>query len=399
MFPKNVVYASDRSTSLRVALITNIPAPYRLPVYELLAAQDGIQLTLFFCSGREADREWDLKRLSVPHFFLKERVLHWRGRFIHSNLDIWRALAAFRPDVVVTTGFNPTHLLAFLFVRLRGLKHISMTDGTAASEARHTFIHRSVRRIVYRRTQAFVGASDGSFELYRQYGVPPPAMFKSQLCANNAAFSQVPSNSSSAPRDFDFIFCGRFAEGKQPLFAIEVARLTARLIGRRVRMLLVGSGELGERMRHEASLCAEWVEAHFTGFALQAELPTHYAKAKLLLFPSLGDTWGVVANEACAAGVPVLVSPHAGVAGELIRDGLTGRVLRLDSEVWALAAAVLLNDPVSWQRMSERCWAAVQPYTYKDAANGLADAISFAVTNTSTGEKTGAAKRAEAGQP
>lgn len=362
---------------MRVAIVTNIPAPYRLPMYELLAAKHDIGLNLFFCSAREADREWDLNRLEVPHVFLRPRVIRWRHRFIHANPDLWPALSAFRPDVVVTTGFNPTHLLAFWFACARGLRHVAMTDGTAASESSLTFIHRWARRFVYRRTQAFVGASDGSFELYRQYGLVPSVMFKSQLCANNAAFADAPV----VPREFDFIFCGRFVAGKLPLFALEVATKTSQRLGRRVRMLLVGSGPLEAQMRQAAELNVEHIEAQFTGFALQAELPGHYARARLLLFPTVGDTWGVVANEACAAGVPVLVSQRAGVAGDLVRDGENGRVLPLDATLWSEAAATLLSQQTEWERMSASARSAVESYTYAQAAEGLALAIALAAKN------------------
>lgn len=358
----------------RVALVTNIPAPYRLPVYGLLAAQPGLDLRLFFCSERESDRAWELGRIQVPHVFLRERVFSWRGRFIHANVDVWAALRAFRPDVVVTTGFNPTHLLAFAYARLHSARHVAMTDGTLASEAGLSVVHRWIRRHVYRRTEACVGASEGSLAIYRQYGVPAASMFKSQLCANNEAFASV----AEATRDVDFIFCGRFAAGKLPLFAIQVAVLAATQLGRRVRLLLVGSGPLDASLRQAVARVADRVDAEFAGFATQAELPGHYARARLMLFPTAGDTWGVVANEACAAGLPVLVSPQAGVAGDLVLDGQNGRVLPLDATRWALAAAELLSDEAAWQRMSRCSLDRVRPYTYANAARGLADAVAHA---------------------
>ena len=368
---------------LRVALVTNIPAPYRLRMFELLAAEPGIELKLFFCSQREPDREWDLRPLRALHVYMRERVLAWRGRFIHANPDVWPLLGAFRPDVVITTGFNPTHLLAFAFAKLRGARHVAMTDGTAMSEAKLTFVHRWIRRRIYRRTDAFVGASDGSFALYRQYGVPKMSMFKSHLCADNAAFAGVTAIPTvptvptvpHPPRDVDFIFCGRFVAGKLPLFAIEVAAATAQRLGRPVTLLIVGSGELEARMRIAVDLVSNQVHAHFAGFAAQAALPGHYARAKVLLFPTLGDTWGVVANEACAAGLAVIVSPQAGVAGELVRDGVNGRVLPLDADLWAEAASTLLRDTATWEQMSRRSRQLVLPYTEVNAALGIARAV------------------------
>ena len=375
---------------VRVALVTNIPAPYRVLVYELLAVHPGIDLKLFFCSAREADREWDVAPLRVPHVTLTERVIRWRGRFIHVNPDIGAQLRAFAPEVVITTGFNPTHLLAFWHARRCGAQHIAMTDGTAQSEATLSALHRWVRRVVYRRTAAFVGASEGSMALYRLYGVAPAAMFKSHLCADNTAFAEFAARAELGaraglpptpppPRDVDLIFCGRFVAGKLPLFAIDVAAATAQLLGRRVRLLMLGSGELLDPMRRRARQANRLVEVEFAGFVRQADLPGHYARARVMLFPTLGDTWGVVANEAGAAGVPVLVSAQAGVAGDLIRDGENGRVLPLHVPRWAKAAARLLSDAALWRQMSRRSLEQVRPYSYANAAQGLADAVRFAM--------------------
>lgn len=363
----------------RVAIVTNIPAPYRLPVYEALSGEPGVALRVIFCSGREPDRDWDLATPRFEHQFLQQRFVTVAGRFVHANLDVWQALQAGQPDVVVTTGFNPTHLLAFAWARRRGAVHVAMTDGTACSERSLTAAHRAVRRHVYARSAAFVGASEGSFDLYRSYGVRPSAMFKSHLCADNAAFARAVTGA----RDIDLMFCGRFVAGKQPLFALQVACATARRLGRRLRMLFVGSGEMDAALRHAAAQSAELVTCEFAGFAMQSALPQHYARASVLLFPTLGDTWGVVANEACAAGVPVITTAAAGVAGELVRDGQSGRVLALDVAPWAAAAAELLSDHELRERMAMRALELVQPYNHANAAQGLAAAIRHALRGQS----------------
>ena len=53
------VWASS-STVVRAALVTNIPAPYRMPVYRLVANEPGIELKVFFCASKEPDREWNV---------------------------------------------------------------------------------------------------------------------------------------------------------------------------------------------------------------------------------------------------------------------------------------------------------------------------------------------------
>ena len=362
---------------LRVAIVTNIPAPYRLPVYEALAADPQIELTVFFCSGREPDREWDLSAARFEQIYLRERFISFRGRFIHVNPDVWGALRTFRPDVVITTGFNPTHLLSYLYARINGAKHIAMTDGTLDSEAKLSWLHRSVRRRVYAGTQSFIGASNGSLNLYRSYGIDETRLFKSHLCANNAAFYLRPA----PEKKYDFIFCGRFVEIKNPLFVLEVARQVAIRLGRKITFIFVGSGELETNMRATATEITAEVEAVFPGFAKQDELPRLYGTARIFMFPTQWDPWGVVANEACAAGLPILVTPVAGSAGELVLDGENGFILPLDLNRWVDAATILLTDHDLYARFSKRSRELVAEYNYENAALGISNAVLAAVAS------------------
>ena len=122
------------------------------------------------------------------------------------------------------------------------------------------------------------------------------------------------------------------------------------------------------------------VDAQFHGFALHKELPALYRSARIFLFPTYADVWGVVANEACAAGRPVIVSPHAGVAGELVVDGQNGFVSPLDPYLWAEQAVKLLSNADLWESFSKRSLALVREYTFDNAAQGLVDACRCALS-------------------
>ena len=242
----------------RVALVTNIPTPYRLVVYDLLSTEADIDLKLFYCSDREPNRDWDIAESSVPSHYLRENYITLANRVVHINLDIWPNLRSFKPEFVITSGFNPTHLVAMAYAWLNGAKLITMTDGTFRSEKELTLIHRLVRRLSFSRAHAFVGASESSFDMYKSYGIQPQRMFKSHLCANNPAFL----SQHHAPKVVDFIFCGRLVGVKNPLFALDVARESARRLGRRVSIILVGSGQLEEAIRQQALVMHEDVDVH-----------------------------------------------------------------------------------------------------------------------------------------
>jgi glycosyltransferase involved in cell wall biosynthesis len=183
-------------------------------------------------------------------------------------------------------------------------------------------------------------------------------------------------------KKFDFIFCGRMVEAKNPLFALHVAQDVARRLGRKVSILFVGSGVQEEMVKSEALLHPDLIDTEFHGFAAQHELPSLYRSARIFLFPTLADVWGVVANEACAAGLPVIVSPHAGVTDELVLDGENGFICELEVGAWAERAELLLTQPAVYQRFSRRSRSLVNEYTFENAALGLVAACRHAYSGS-----------------
>lgn len=156
---------------------------------------------------------------------------------------------------------------------------------------------------------------------------------------------------------------------------MEVAREVAIRLGRRTSIDFVGSGVMETEMRDYAGEISDLVDTRFHSYISQSELPRRYADARILLFPTEADVWGVVANEACATGLPVIVTPYAGVARELVVDGSNGYVRDLDLAAWTDAAVDLLTDEAKYQRFSHSSLARVGKYTFDNAALGLANAI------------------------
>lgn len=366
---------------MRLAIITNHPPPFRIPVYEIIGNMPGIELQAIFCSRREPNRQWRLPPLRFNHVFLREHFVTRGDNFIHNNLDVLSALHRFAPDAIVTTGFNPTYLYAFSYAMAKGIAHVPMTDGTDVSERALSAWHKRIRRFVYRRSQAFIAASAGGQRLYESYGVAPQRCFRSCLCIDNEEYLR---DATHEEKKYDFIFCGRIVEGKNPLFALRVAHEAARSMGRKISILFVGSGSQEDRVRKEAALMADMVQADFNGFAGQNELPALYRSARLFLFPTLADVWGVVANEAAAAGLPIIVSPHAGVAGELVQHGDNGFVCELDVKLWSRHAVLLLTQPAVYERFALRSRALVSQYTFEQAAAGLVSACRVALDGSET---------------
>ncbi len=353
-----------------VTYIGNNPTPYRIPVFNAVGGTPDFRFVVLFSTPREPIRDWDLPAMTHEHSFMVSRYFAFRKEFVHVNLDVFTQLYRLQPDLIIISGFNPTCVFAFLYSLWSGCKLGLMIDGTPESEGHLSIAHRLLRRLVCPRLSLFLGPSDQTLKLFDSFGAQPDQKFKSHLCANNAAFRAAAPGTAT----FDLMFCGRFAEGKNPEFAIEVAELLSHRLNRTVSLLMVGSGPLDEVVRQHASR-AKGVLCEFPGFATQSQLPELYRKAKVFLFPTSVDTWGVVANEACASGLPVVVSPHAGVVGELVIDGCNGYVRPLDAASWVNAIAPLLTQPELYATMAAKSLELVNSYTYDHAAQSTIEGI------------------------
>ncbi len=112
--------------------------------------------------------------------------------------------------------------------------------------------------------------------------------------------------------------------GRKGLFAFfDILREWAlRHEGRTVNLWIAGVGDLRDGLEKYAF--PRNVAVTFLGAVAYDDLPNVYAECGLLVFPTLADEWGMVVNEAMAAGLPVLGSVYSQAVEELVREGRNG---------------------------------------------------------------------------
>ncbi|OOY06990.1 hypothetical protein BMI85_15765 [Thioclava sp. DLFJ4-1] len=89
-------------------------------------------------------------------------------------------------------------------------------------------------------------------------------------------------------------------------------------------LMLVGDGVEREVLKGLVASAGLNDKVIFTGFREYNEMPELYHASGALILPSHVEQWGLVVNEAMAAGLPVLVSKNAGAAGDLVHKGENG---------------------------------------------------------------------------
>lgn len=365
---------------MKVAFLINIVTPYTHRLFERLGEGLGGGLDVFACSESEPGRHW---MLDPPVTYARRALAGLRLHrsyvsHIYLNPGIVPALLRTRYDVVLISDFSPTMMLASICARLRGIPVVISTDGQPDTDpGRTSIVHRIARRLVVPASAAGVGASRGSLALLEAYGLPPGAGFLSPI---TPGWDYTLPSPDFAARPFDLLFCGHLDDDRKGLlFFLEVVEaLVAR--GRAPSVRVTGDGPL--RGVAEARLAAAGVTARFDGYLAQDALAEAYTSAKLFLFPSRGDPWGLVANEAIQCGTPVIASLHAQSALELVGPSGAGVVLPLDVTAWADATGHYLDDPDAWEAARDSAARVTRDFSLDAMANGFLSAFAR-VTATS----------------
>lgn len=178
------------------------------------------------------------------------------------------------------------------------------------------------------KTAYFIGVSDFSLNILRPH---LPATTPARVVGNPVECEKFEPAPVADNRDFFFV--GRFEQEKGALLfaqAVEAADASARF---------VGDGSLLPALR---AVCPS---GRFTGWLPPEQLRAQLRSARALVFPSLWyETLGMVAVEALATGIPVIVSDR-GAATDFVSHAVNGlHFAHGSAKALAAQIAVLKDD-------------------------------------------------------
>jgi len=150
-----------------------------------------------------------------------------------------------------------------------------------------------------------------------------------------------------------FLASARFVPKKNLLGLVDAFALY-RKRGGNWNLVIVGDGLLRPELESRVDHFGIHEFVHLAGFRQYDELPAYYGLASAFVLPSTIEQWGLVVNEAMAAGLPVIVSDVCGCAPDLVVDGETGFVVPPIADSIAEALVKLAGDPDRALEMGRR---------------------------------------------
>jgi glycosyltransferase involved in cell wall biosynthesis len=344
---------------VRIAIISSHPIQYQAPLFRKLALH--LDLQVFFAhratpvdqakAGFGVDFDWDVDLLSgYAHEFLPN-VARRPGLDLFSGCDtpeIGARLQAGSFSAVLVQGwYLKTYLQAIAGAKRLGIPVLARGDSQLLTP--RSPLKRAAKSIVFpgflRLFNAALYVGERSRQYWTHYGYPQSRLFfsphsvdtewfglRSTIDAKNALRARL----GIPPEKKIALFAGKLVPLKRPLDVIAAAARINRQ-GHDLGVLVAGAGPLETAMTTTAKAAS--VTLYMLGFCNQTEMPGVYAAADVLILPSERETWGLVANEALACGLPIILSDAVGSAPDLAADGLAGRVFPA-SDVVALAESI-----------------------------------------------------------
>jgi 1,2-diacylglycerol 3-alpha-glucosyltransferase len=322
------------SVSPSVVVLFHRIGPYHLA--RLAAAGARCALTAVELSAVDHTYAWspvegapNFKRITL---FPDEDVERKNGSDVRTGVH--HALAEAAPDVVAIPGWSQPGALAALLWCLRNERPaVLMSESAMGDDVRWRSREATKRRVVRLFSSALVGgAPHGAYACV--LGLSPGIVFAGYDAVDNQHFARGARQARRAgarwrarlglPKRF-FLASARFVAKKNlgGLLAAYAA-YRQRTGANAWHLVLLGDGDLRaelERRIAQADLAGSVI---LPGFKQYDELPVYYGLASAFVHASTSEQWGLVVNEAMAAGLPVLVSARCGCAPDLVQDGVNG---------------------------------------------------------------------------
>lgn len=262
-----------------------------------------------------------------------------------------RALAKLRPTVVFVNGWSLRDAIAMhAWCFTHRVARVLVAESTWEDKPRNRVLESVKKLIIGGCGAAFVGGQPQTRYLKR-LGFPEDRILQGCGVVDNRHFASARREVGRQGR-WLLTVC-RFVPEKNLLPAARAfLRFAAvRPANEAWHWTIVGYGSQAASLREFASTSQGRLSIE--DFKAYEELPTVYANADLYFHPSIYEPWGLVVNEAMAAGLPVLVSRKCGCAEDLVHPEV-GWVFDPHSEEAIMAglhAAALGFD--RWRKMGE----------------------------------------------
>lgn len=343
------------------------PTPYILGLWEEMRAQAGGGDSICFVH-ENLSQGWNLDLSRHPGAVLLA------GGPARRLWNLARRVCDRRVRLVHLAGWSGPYLLAaLLLAKIRGIPVFVETDTPQKpGEPRwKAAVKAAAYPALFSGVTGFLPAGTRQARYLESFGVAPARIRIARMTvdvekiAAGVARTRQSTGGESAggTPGAVFLYIGRLVPGKGPDLLVQAF---STLQQSNVSLVVAGDGPLRQAIvaAAERDPRIQWI-----GRKTPGELIAVMAVSDVLVLPSVYESWGLVVNEAMAAGLPVIATDAVGCVDDLVFDGSTGYVVPAgDAHALALAMSAIAANPDERRRMGENASRVIAPWTLANEA-------------------------------
>jgi glycosyltransferase involved in cell wall biosynthesis len=381
--------AEGATRRYRVAVVNTHPIQYFAPLYAYLNTNcPEIELEVLYLSdcslrnardpGFAAELTWDIDMLAgYRSRFLGRNYgsVEPRGFWSLRTVGVWGAIRNGGYDLVWLHGYNHAALILAAMaakwssakLALRGDSHLLLNAPGPRRAARNAIISA-----MFKAFDCFFAVGERNRDYYRYLGVPERKIYSLPYAVDNERFAPPPRTRRPGPPRI--LFASKLIERKDPASLVEAAAiLRDRNVD--VDIEVAGSGPLLEKIQQMAQ-DRGLENITFRGFVNQSLMPDLLANSDIFVLTSSWEPFGLIVNEAMAAGMLAVVSHDVGCSLDLVEPGISGARVRSNCPVeLANALQLLIERRHEWPQMIAAARKKIDRYSFAHCATGLREAL------------------------
>lgn len=337
--------------------------PYRLPVWRALGERCHLDVFLLEppeLGGVHAEgRSQDWQATSGETYSVRHLRTHRIARGAEHHYTLLESGLLRGYDAVLLGGWDsPAYWQLLTEARLMRKRVVGFYESHGGSSRFSTGPIATARSRFFRSLDAVVVPGPAAGAAIASFGVPGHDIVEGFNAVDIESFR--PDAAAPEPPRGSFLYVGQLIPRKCPDTLLRaVATLPPE-----VRLTLVGEGEMEGELRDLAASLGVTDRVDFAGYVPYAELPGVMHRHAHLVLPSYEEVWGLVVNEALAAGEHVVVSEKCGVAQSV--RGMSGVFLCSPHES-SIAAACRASYEAWHGRIAEPEIIAKTPEAFAEA--------------------------------
>lgn len=284
--------------------------------------------------------DWKPTEVNVPYprIILSDRPSQYESisQLFGLIRALFLALNETQPDVVVLNGYQqPATLAALVWSKLNRKPTILLSE-SKEDDAPRKWLSETIKKVLVGTYQSALVGGRKHKDYLVKLGMDSDAIFMGHNIVGNEAYN--PNQLGHLPPPLEtkkpfFLAINRFITKKNiptilSAYAEYIQKQTQRSSEKGTDepwdLVLCGDGELMPKIEAQIKSLNLEGNVHLTGFLQPNELLPYFAHASCFIHASTQEQWGLVVNEAMAAGLPVIVSRCCGCFDELVVEGGNG---------------------------------------------------------------------------